>query len=151
MYTAPFRSQYAMWVTQEFGSTSNNAWYIANGISVPHNGIDLAFGNPRETFGTECICPTEWEYVDVVKVNWDDPHKTKGNGVTVQSPIIDGCIYQLVFWHTCEIKVKIGDRVKSGEVICYVGNSGVCKPERSILRPFDGSHSHFMLFKFVST
>ena len=148
MLTAPFRSPYKLMVTQEYKNTSNNSWYLANGISSPfHNGIDIVFNNdtPRSTFGTECICPFD---AGVVKVTWNDTHSTKGNGVTIQSEPKDGVIYQINFWHTCELKVKEGDKLKKGDVVCYIGNSGLCYPERGILRPFDGAHCHLMLFKF---
>lgn len=147
MINAPFRSPHKIHSTfNEYGNTSFNSWYHANGINIPfHNGIDINFGTPRDTFGTECICPFDSA---VVKVTWNDTHSTKGNGVTIQSEPIDGVIYQIVFWHTCELNVKEGDKLKKGDVVCYIGNSGLCSPARSILRPFDGSHCHLMLFKF---
>ena len=148
---APFRSPYQIAVTLEYGDTRNNAWYLANGIDIPfHNGIDVVFdiANSQHTFGTECICPFDSA---VVKVTWNDTHSTKGNGVTIQSDPIDGIIYQIVFWHTCEVKVKEGDRLNKGDVVCYVGNSGLCSPSRDILHPFAGSHCHFMLFKYLPT
>ena len=149
MFIAPFRSPHKISVTQEYGNKTNNSWYLQNGIDIPfHNGIDVVFDNdtPKSTFGTECVCPFDSA---VVKVTWNDTHSTKGNGVTIQSQPIDGFIYQVVFWHTCELAVKEGDVLKKGDVVCYIGNSGLCKPERGILSPFNGAHCHLMVFKYV--
>ena len=147
---APFKSSIPLSVSQEYGNTSNNEWYKANGILAPfHSGTDIYFGDFRQTFGTPCLCP--FDNASVVNVWWSDPHTTKGNGVTIQSESIDGVIWQVVFWHTCEVKVKIGDKLKLGDIVCYVGNSGLCTPPRSILSPFAGSHCHLMLFKYVLT
>lgn len=145
---APFKSPYKISITQEYGNIYTPAQIALYGCQF-HNGIDIVFDNdtPQHTFGTPCICP--FETGTVVKVTFDDPHSTKGNGVTLQSPIIDGVIYQIVFWHTCEIKVKLGDKVNLGDTVCYVGNSGLCSPSRDILHPFNGAHCHFMLFKYL--
>jgi len=147
MFKGPFNSPYKISVTQEYGRIYTPAEVAVFGCAF-HNGIDVVFDNdtPHSTFGTECINP--FDEATVVKVTWEEPHTTKGNGVTIQSPEIDGHIYQIVFWHTCEIKVKLGDKLKKGEVVCYVGNSGLCSPARTILKPFNGSHCHFMLFKY---
>ena len=147
---SPFRSPTAPQVTQEWGNTSNNAWYKANGIDIPfHNGIDVVSGDAKQTYGTECICP--FETAKVVKVTWDSPTSTKGNGVTIESNDINGVKYQVVFWHTGEIVVKLGQDLKLGDVICYVGNSGLCNPSPDALHPWNGAHCHLMLFKYVMT
>lgn len=146
MINSPFRSPYTLKVEQEFGNTSNNAWYKAHGIfSVGHNGIDITFGNPKQTYGTECICP--FDSATVVKVTFTSPTSTSGNGITIESSPINGVVYQVVFWHTGEIAVKIGQKLKLGDVICYIGNSGLCDPEPSKDAPWNGAHCHLMLFK----
>jgi len=145
---APFRSPISPTVTQEFGNKSNNAWYASKGVIIPfHNGVDVCFGDPKQTYGTECVCP--FEKAKVVKVTWDSPTSTKGNGVTIESSDVNGVIYQVVFWHTAEIVVKVNQELKLGDVICYIGNTGICFPSPSMEYPWNGSHSHLMLFKYV--
>jgi len=145
---SPFRTAYMVCVTQDYGNTSNNAWYQANGVTAPfHNGIDIVTSfDSQKTYGTECVCP--FEKATVVKVIFDTPTSTKGNGVTIQSEPKDGVIYQVVFWHTGEVPVKIGQVLKEGDVVCYIGNSGLCNPKPTAERPWDGAHCHLMLFKF---
>lgn len=146
MLLPPFRTSNKLSVTQEYGNKSLNSWYVANGVSAPfHNGTDVVFGDNLQTYGTECINP--FDKATVVKVTWDSPTSTKGNGVTIQSEDINGSIYQVVFWHTGEIAVKIGQQLKKGDVICYVGNSGLCNPKPTEKEPWGGSHCHLMLFE----
>jgi murein DD-endopeptidase MepM/ murein hydrolase activator NlpD len=144
---SPFRSNKKLTVTQEYGNTTNNNWYRTNGIDIPfHNGVDIVFGTPKETFGTECVCPKgNWK---VVKLTWESPNSTKGNGVTIQSEENNGVIYQVVYWHTSEIIIKLGQNLKEGDVICYIGNSGLCNPKPTSDKPFNGSHCHLMLFEY---
>jgi len=148
MYKLPFRTPYTPKVNQEFGNTSLNAWYFAHGITAPfHNGCDFTFGTPIQTYGTECVCPQgNWE---VVKITWDGPNSTKGNGVTLQSDNLSGTMYQIVFWHTSEIKVKLNDKLKEGDVVCYVGNTGLVNPPPTADAPHNGSHCHLMLFEYL--
>jgi hypothetical protein len=146
---SPFRSPNKPFVTQEFGSVANLLWYLQNGINIPfHNGIDVCFGDAWQTLGTECINPFETAIVVKVTPKPLDPTSTKGNGVTIQGEY-EGNLYQVVFWHTGEIVVELGQKIYKGDVVCYVGNSGLCKPERSILKPADGAHCHLMIFKYT--
>jgi murein DD-endopeptidase MepM/ murein hydrolase activator NlpD len=36
---------------------------------------------------------------------------------------------------------------REGDIIGYIGNSGLCRPAPTPQRPFDGAHLHLMLFK----
>ena len=155
MLLPPFRTSNKLIVSQEYGNTSYNSWYLANGVTAPfHNGIDVVFGDNLQTYGTECVCP--FDNAKVVKVTWESPTATKGNGVTIESSDIDGKVYQLVFWHTGEIAVKIGQQLKKGDVVCYVGNSGLCGSSKNGVvviadrekEPWAGSHCHLMLFQY---
>jgi len=149
---APFRSPYSLNVTQEYGNTSFNAWYRANGIDAPyHNGIDIAFDIGSNlcsihTYGTECLCP--FNEAKVVKVTWDCPTSTKGNGVTIEYKIDENTCYQVVFWHAGEIKVKLGDKLKEGDIICYIGNSGLVSPKPTEGDPWAGAHCHLRVIKY---
>lgn len=131
-------------ITQFFGNTSNNAWYQANGVNIPsHNGVDFVTGTPLETYGTPLVCP--FPTAKVIKISFVSPLYTKGNGVTLEYKY-DGLTFQLVLWHTGEVKVKLGDKVKEGDVICYIGNSGLCNPPPTTDNPYAGSHLHLMLY-----
>ena len=144
MLPAPFKSPIKPTIQQEWGNTSNNYYYFTHGINIPfHNGIDITFGDSKQTYGTECICP--FDTAKVVKINFTQPMETKGNGVTIQGQVGD-TLYQIVFWHTGEIKVKLGDVIKLGDVVCYVGNSGLCDPMPTKDKPHNGAHCHLMVF-----
>jgi murein DD-endopeptidase MepM/ murein hydrolase activator NlpD len=149
---APFRSPYKLCVTQEYGNTSFNAWYKDNGINCPfHSGIDIVFDGgvlqSLHTYGTECVCP--FNEAKVVKVTWDTPTSTKGNGVTIEYQIDPLTSYQVIFWHTGEIKVKVGDKIKLGDVICYIGNSGLVSPKPTEGDPWAGAHCHLRVIKYT--
>lgn len=145
---APFRSPNKIIVTQEFGDISRVAYYKTNNINIPfHNGTDIILGDARVTYGTECVCP--FPNAKVVKVTFDTPTSTKGNGVTIESEAVDNTKYQVVFWHTGEVAVKEGQYLKEGDVVCYIGNSGLCNPAPTEVQPWNGSHCHLMLFKYV--
>jgi len=146
MYKLPIGGTRKPYLTQAFGNNSNAQWYASNGIFTPHNGTDWITGNPVETYGTELICP--FPSAKVVKINFDSPMSTKGNGVTLEYRETKGARrrLQIVLWHTGEIKVKLGDTIKDGDVVCYIGNSGLCRPASTTARPYDGSHLHFMLY-----
>ena len=127
-------------MTQAYGDKSRVAWYRANGLNLTeHNGTDWITGTARETYGTELVCP--FPTAKVVKIEWDSPMTTKGNGVTIAYQNL-----QIVLWHTGEVPVKLNQTLKEGETVCYIGNSGLCYPSATPQRPYDGSHLHFMLF-----
>ena len=139
MYKLPIKSPSKPIITQVFGNSSNNDWYRANGIFTDHNGVDFITGNAIQTYGTPLVCP--FPEAKVIKIVWDSPMTTKGNGITIKSGNL-----QIVLWHTGEIKVKLNQKLKEGDVVCYIGNSGLCRPAPTTARPYDGSHLHFMLF-----
>jgi hypothetical protein len=124
-------------IAQRFGSLDNAKWYEANGIPPAHNGLDTVFGTNQETYGTPLVCPFKSCYLS--KVTFDTPMSTKGNGITIGHKNL-----QVVFWHVSEVVQKPSYR--EGEIIGYVGNSGLCKPPPSPTRPFDGSHLHLMVY-----
>jgi len=122
-------------ITQYFGNTSNNAWYKANGITAPaHNAVDFVLGTPVQTYGTAFVCP--FPEAQISKVWWSGPMSTKGNGVQIVYQN-----YQVLIWHCSEIVVTSG-KVKFGETIAYLGNSGLCNPAPTYTQPFSGTHGH---------
>jgi murein DD-endopeptidase MepM/ murein hydrolase activator NlpD len=140
----PILSPRKPFVSQTYGNTSNNAWYLANGITAPfHQGVDFVCGSNVQTYGTPLVCP--FDSAKVVKLTWDNSMSTKGNGVTIEAKILD-ITFQLVLWHTGEINVKIGQILKEKDIICYIGNSGLCSPKPTPENPYGGSHLHLMLY-----
>lgn len=145
----PIKSQNKPIITQGYGDTRLVEWYKANGVNIPmHNGVDFVVGTDRITFGTPLVCP--FETAKVVKVTFDTPTSTKGNGVTIEG-VWEGKTLQVVFWHTSEVSAKTGDNLKFGDTICYIGNSGLCNPPRTEDNPFAGSHLHLMVFEWTGT
>lgn len=147
MLKAPFRSPKKIIVTQEYGNLSNVDWYKANGLNIPfHNGIDIVLGDSRVTYGTECVCP--FPKAKVIRVDWENATSTRGNGVVIEADY-EGSKYWVTFWHSGEILVKVGQEVKEGDVLCYIGNSGLCNPKPTEAQPWNGSHCHLGLRKFA--
>lgn len=156
MFKLPIRSLTKPIITQLWGNTSYNEWYKANGIGSPyHNGLDLAIGTPRQTYGTPVVCP--FKEAEVYNVIFTNPISTKGNGVYIQA--IEGQImYRMIAWHTGEIEVKIGDKIKEGDILCYIGNSGLSGtvlPNGTVENadlskdPWAGAHLHLMLSIYI--
>lgn len=138
-------------ITQPYGSNANVEWYKANNIEVPfHNGVDLILtGTERQTYGSALITPTDgWK---IVKVTFDSPMSTKGNGITIECQEFeeDGITkkLQVVYWHCSEIVSKF-DALKQFDEIAYIGNSGAVNPAPTPECPYCGSHLHLMLFEF---
>ena len=150
MYKLPIGGANKPTLTQVYGNTSNNAWYSANGIKNPfHNGVDFVCGTPVQTYGTPLVCPfPEGGYVE--DVTYESPMTTKGNGVVVRSNFINGVQYRIILWHSGEIKVRVGDKLKEGDIISYIGNSGLVSPAPTTDAPYNGSHLHFGCYKFVN-
>lgn len=156
MFKLPIKSLVRPTITQLYGNTSFNAWYASQGIKSPyHNGVDIGIGTSRETYGTPVVCP--FKEAEVYNVIFDNPISTKGNGVYIQA--IEGQImYRMIAWHTGEIAVKVGDKIKEGDIICYIGNSGLCgsiQPDGTVKNadlskdPWAGAHLHLMLSVYI--
>lgn len=134
-------------ISQKFGDKSNIAFYVSNGIAIPyHNGTDYVLGlDPRQSYGSEL--PALADGV-VVKIQYDTPLSTKGNGITVQTPIRtwNGEEYQSYYthWHCSKIVKAVGDQVKKGETVAYLGNSGAVFPSPTPENPYNGTHDHVM-------
>lgn len=127
-------------VTQPFGSTQNADRYVANGLPPTHNGLDTVFGTNQETYGTPLVCPFPSAYVS--KITFDGPMSLKGNGITIGYQNL-----QVVFWHLSEVVTPPNASFKEGDVIGYVGNSGLCFPATTPESPYAGSHLHLMVYE----
>ena len=100
--------------------------------------MDYVIGDSTLTYGTKLVCP--FPTATLSKSWWVNPLSTQGNGIEIQSGI-----YKVRFWHCSEIVVK--SNYKEGDAIGYIGNSGLCSPAPTDIRPFDGSHLHLMVYK----
>ncbi|MFA8299559.1 MAG: peptidoglycan DD-metalloendopeptidase family protein [Hyphomicrobiales bacterium] len=90
--------------------------------SVPHSGIDLA-----APLGTPIYATGDGE---VIKVG-----ERKKKGVYVEIQHSDG--YKTYYWHLEKYDVKKGQKVKKGDVIATVGETGLAT----------GPHLHYMVIK----
>jgi len=151
MTKLPFKTSQRPIVTQEYGDFSNAFWYQQHGIQIPyHNGTDIVFGNSKQTYGTEIVCP--FKKASVVQVWWNNPTDTHGNGVLIETDIDEVTKWRVLFWHSGEIAVKLGQELTEEDLICYVGNSGLVNPKPTSDAPWAGAHCHLgtFLYKWVT-
>ncbi len=105
------------WVTSEFGMRESP---FSAGVEF-HNGIDIA-----TRYGKEIIAPADGLVVEASNRAAD------GNYIKIDH----GHGYATLYCHLSKFAVKEGMRVKRGDVIAYVGNTG-----RST-----GSHLHYTVY-----
>ena len=107
-------------------------------------------GTDKQNYGCELVACFDGR---IAKITYDGPMSTKGNGITLQSEIINEngkqYLYQAVYWHLSEI-VTPKSSYKQGEAIGYMGNSGLVTPSPSPFCLYCGTHVHFMLFVWES-
>jgi murein DD-endopeptidase MepM/ murein hydrolase activator NlpD len=108
----------------------------ADGSWQTHEGIDITCD-----IGSEVKASADGK---VVKVFNDDQlvlDNTVGWGMTVVIEHKNGI--QTVYCNLGEdVKVKVGDTVKKGDVIAVVGDTATCEPAA-----IEGSHLHFAVIK----
>ncbi len=116
-------------ITQHFGQNLNG-FYAAEGLKG-HQGIDFAMPN-----GTPVLAAADGL---VIYVSTDIQ---KGEGVTIMSDAIFdynglACKLSIVVWHLQDksIKVKVGEKVKAGQIIGLSNNTGQTT----------GPHLHFSI------
>jgi len=114
---------------QRFGQ--NGAWYRENGINVKgHTGIDMGAGMDEVIRaahdGTVHYAGSDSLEGYGVTVRTDNTFEYKGKEV----------YYRTIYWHLkMEIPVKVGQKVKTGDILGYSGNTGFST----------GPHLHFGL------
>ena len=101
-------------VTSKFGSRK----HPVTGVITNHNGVDIA-----APLGTPIVAPLDGTVIDV------NTHQTGGKQLIIKH--ING--YRTGYAHLSKYAVNKGDKVKQGQVIAYVGNTGVST----------GPHLHF--------
>jgi murein DD-endopeptidase MepM/ murein hydrolase activator NlpD len=101
-------------VTSKFGN--RNA--PVNGASTNHNGVDIA-----AAVGTPIVAPLDGIISDI------NTHKTGGKQLIIKH--VNG--YKTGYAHLSGYNVKVAEKVKQGQIIAFVGNTGVST----------GAHLHF--------
>src|SRR3990167_610505 len=112
-------------ITQPFGT--NGEWYRANGINIiGHNGLDLVASHGQ---AVRAAHDGEIVYAGV--------DSKEGWGVVLRtSEPIEDVFYKTIYWHLIkEIPVKVGQKIKAGDLIGYADNTGFST----------GNHLHFGL------
>lgn len=147
--------------TLPYGSTMFREAYIKAGWSIRiHNGEDYICSLiSRETYGIPIVASHQGT---VSKVIFDGAMNTKGNGIYLDSEPYQGTdgnlrILRTVYWHLSEIKLKVGDKVETGQEIGLLGNSGmIANPifnpsvlPQDLSDPFRLSHLHFGVYIYI--
>ena len=118
----PFKSYFP--ISQEFGRNFNN-WYKEDGLKG-HSGVDFACPT-----GTPIIAPCDGV---VVAVSTDIQ---RGLGASIMSDETfdwkEPCKFICIHWHFKSVAVKVGDKVKTGDLLGLSDNTGQST----------GSHLHF--------
>lgn len=112
-----------------------------NGEQHFHYGVDFACGTPGETYGTPVVLP----FPQATLVNYNDPLPgTDGQRIATYrytDPNDDD--WDMVVVHLSEIVYR--PQYRYGDVVGYVGNSGLVVPAPQIGDPFAGAHLHLGL------
>lgn len=142
-YKLPLCSPIKPTISQLYGDKTNVAWYHENGLNLSeHNGLDLISGDPIQTYGTLLVCPVP--KAELSKVWWENSMSTKGNGIQIAWEE-NGDRFNMRCWHCSEVVIK--KRYVLGDVIGFIGNSGLVTPKPIPESPFNGAHLHLMIFK----
>lgn len=113
----------------------SNVYISAGWYGYPnHKGIDFCTrGATGNTYGKEIraaadgvVLSAEYHYSWGYNVYIDH-----GNGVKTR------------YAHTSQMLVSVGQKVKQGQVIAYVGNTGNVSPKPTAANPHAGAHLHF--------
>ena len=134
-------------VTQEYGDKSRVAWYKANGVNIEeHNGTDIVISGGKnqatDTYGTKLVNPFPNALRN--KVWFDTPMSTQGNGVKVQHTDPEVGTIKMTVWHCSECNNQ--EEYKQGDVLGYIGNSGLVSPAPSVWNAHAGAHLHLMTY-----
>lgn len=124
-------------VTQWFGV--NAALYAQFGLKG-HNGIDIV-----RPWGSPLLAIEDGE---VLEVKFDAGGFGKHVRTIGKNKNINGYYNEWTYGHCSSISVKVGDRVKAGQEIAKMGNTGfvvVSKTPYWATNPYGGTHVHFGL------
>lgn len=129
-------------ISQLFGV---NAELYQSKFGIPaHNGLDCVVHykedgsfDSKRGYGTPVLAAHNGV---VEKIGYDVPHKQRGNSIQV---IDESGQFSTVYLHLSGFQCNIGDKVKEGQTIGLLGNSGYTIPRSTEANPFLGSHLHF--------
>lgn len=111
--------------------------------------------NQRLSYGANLVCPfkeavcTQSEFFSDGMWEFKDGKKVKGQPggwVDIQG-VHEGVKYDLHFQHNSKNFIKVGDKVKEGDIIAQMGNYGPCNPMPTPEAPFNGTHTHLSMWK----
>jgi hypothetical protein len=128
-----------------------------------HEAIDFVVWNPlatykenqRLSYGANLVCPfkeavcTQSEFFPDGMWEFKDGQKIKGQPggwVDIQG-FYEGVKYDLHFQHNSKNLIKVGDKVKEGDIVAQMGNYGPCRPMPTPEEPFNGTHTHLSMWK----
>jgi len=115
--------------------------YYMREYGIPgHNGIDFVVPTNRSGFGEPILAMHNGT---VTKITYDTPHKTKGNGIYI---LDESGKFYTNYWHLSSFEVVISEKVKAGDCIGLMGNSGTVSPEPRPDNPHLGTHLHSGLY-----
>lgn len=119
--------------------------------NLTHNGVDWV---PSEnTIGTPLVAPEDCIVDNIIteaNINEDLSPMIRGYGI-----ILKGTKFHL-FWHCLPVfPVGLGQTIKQGQIVAYMGNSGFCKRNGIVVPieirnnpPYYGTHLHQEIFTF---
>lgn len=144
-----------VWISQGFGKNREFYKRFKDSFGNPlngHNGVDLVLGNdPQDMYGTDLNFIFKGR---VVKTIADNPMSSKGNGVYWISDIYTGSdgfqrYHLALLWHMAEVEAKVGQEVKISDKAGDMGNSGIVRPEPTIKKPYNGTHTHLAVYPHI--
>lgn len=99
-----------------------------------HNGIDIVsdYNTPIGAVEDGII----------YQIQIDDPIHSKGNGIWIKHQN-----YYTIYWHLSRFNVVIGQQVKAGDIIGFMGNTGYVFPKPTEENPYAGTHLHFGIWQ----
>lgn len=132
--------------------------FFPDGVANPatgqtHDAIDFVIqditlsekDNLRLTYGSQLVAPMDSK---VVLINDFGTMQSLGNGIDIEWQEA-GYYWRLHFWHTVYNKFKLGDMVKSGDIVALMGNTGDCRPLPTPESPYNGTHCHLRLSRYI--
>lgn len=117
-----------------------------------HDGIDFRIiklsnsdiDNQKLSYGSQLVCP--FSTATVINV-WDfNPMNDRGNGIDIEYDRGDGTYEVCHFWHIIKAFYKKGDKVKEGDIIALMGNTGYVQPAPTVDNPYNGTHTHMPFY-----
>ena len=129
--------------------------HITQKFSPQHRAIDLAFG-----YGTFLVAPEDcFVYSILMGEKWEDKPGELDRGYGIVLRHLTELEIDYSYWHCLPVfPVKVGEKVKRGQIVAQMGNSGLVKTfvngewkivplEERTKPPYPGTHTHFVVRK----